>query len=228
MTSNRLTRAGSRAGFTIAELLVVMVMIAVLAGMAMPSFMGGLREERLRSGCRNLVSVCRVARSRAVTRARPVRVMTDSQKHVYSLLEFMDPDEEAERRGQELESSAPGLTSEPTREWAPVRSHLGRERRLPTGITFSYLGGRPDQEDSERQSARDEEIGTTRDQGTDWVEFYPDGTAEDTYIELTNTVDNTLWVHVDPITGIPQILTKEEISRLLATTSSGTAAGVSQ
>lgn len=205
-----------------------MVLIAVLAGMAMPSFMSGMREERLRSGCRNLVSACRVARSRAVTRARPVRVMVDAHKHVYSLAEFVDPDEEAERRGQQLESGGGSVTKEPTREWIPVQSHMGRERRLPTGITFSYVGGRPDQEDDERRSAREEELGSTRDLGTDWVEFYPDGTAEDTYMELTNTADNALWVHVDPITGVPRILSKEEISRLLATTPGGAVTGASQ
>ncbi|HOS94277.1 MAG TPA: prepilin-type N-terminal cleavage/methylation domain-containing protein, partial [Armatimonadota bacterium] len=40
-TSSRRPRERAWGGFTIAELLVVMVLIAVLAGMAMPSFMSG-------------------------------------------------------------------------------------------------------------------------------------------------------------------------------------------
>ncbi len=49
--------------------MVVMVIMVLLAGLAVPSFTGSLRTERLRAGARIVVSAVQIARGRAVAEA---------------------------------------------------------------------------------------------------------------------------------------------------------------
>lgn len=62
-------RAG---GFTLIELMMVLVIIAVLLGVAGPAFQESLRRSRLQSSLNDMVSMLAFARSEAVSRNGPV------------------------------------------------------------------------------------------------------------------------------------------------------------
>ncbi|MDX1483410.1 MAG: GspH/FimT family pseudopilin [Alphaproteobacteria bacterium] len=64
-------------GFTLLELLVVLSIIALMLGLAVPRFAGVLPGARLDSGARELASGLREARSRAVALNREVRFTLD-------------------------------------------------------------------------------------------------------------------------------------------------------
>jgi prepilin-type N-terminal cleavage/methylation domain-containing protein len=58
---------GSAKGFTFTEMVVVIGILVILAGIAFPSFMQWRRSLEYRESARNIVSILRDARSRAIT-----------------------------------------------------------------------------------------------------------------------------------------------------------------
>ncbi len=62
------------AGFTLLELLVTIAIVAVIAGIAAPSFQNMMATQRVRSATGDLVSALNFARSEAVKRNRVVTV----------------------------------------------------------------------------------------------------------------------------------------------------------
>ena len=67
--TDRARRAG---GFTLIELMMVLVIIAVLLGVAGPAFQESLRRSRLQSALNDTVSMLSFARAEAVSRNGPV------------------------------------------------------------------------------------------------------------------------------------------------------------
>ncbi|MFT7286846.1 MAG: type IV fimbrial biogenesis protein FimT [Halieaceae bacterium] len=59
-------------GFTLLELMMVLVLVAVLFGVGAPSFQNSLQRNRFSSAYNEMFSILRVARAEAITRVRPV------------------------------------------------------------------------------------------------------------------------------------------------------------
>jgi len=209
------SRSRAEHGFSLIELLCVLIMLAALAGMAVPSFVSSLREERLRSTTRNIISMTRLARGRAVNRAHVVRLNFDLEQRTYFLTEL-------EETQDALQPTSPSQSQsqETEREWIPIRTHIARERVLAEEVSLVYIGGPPEQsEEEERRLTREAELGALG--YADYIEFYPDGTAEETYIALENTVGTRLVVMLDEITGDPVMLAAEDAESLLAAVGAG-------
>jgi prepilin-type N-terminal cleavage/methylation domain-containing protein len=66
-----LVRPPAAAGFSLAELLVVMTLMAMFLGMAMPRMMGFSSDEQMRTAARRLAALSLEAHSEAVTKSRP-------------------------------------------------------------------------------------------------------------------------------------------------------------
>lgn len=64
-------RAGASPGFTLFEVIVVMVILGVVAAMVMPQIGAGARQSAVRRTVRAFVSAARQASSEAVTSRRP-------------------------------------------------------------------------------------------------------------------------------------------------------------
>jgi type IV fimbrial biogenesis protein FimT len=65
-------------GFTLIELVVVMAVFAIIAGMATPSFMGMIRDNRIITQTNNLVGSLQLARSEAAKRSVQVTIRSVS------------------------------------------------------------------------------------------------------------------------------------------------------
>jgi type II secretion system protein H len=130
-------------GFTLLELVLVMVIICTLLGAAAPSLRGFFVSRRTDDAAARIVALTRLARSQAVAEGRIYRLAFDGRQRSCFL--------EAQRGGG----------------FERLRSSLGRAFRLPDDIQvdMQLAGAVP---------------------GQDYVEFFPDGTAEPALIRLTD------------------------------------------
>lgn len=123
---------GNRRGFTLLELTVVMVILALFTAVVTPSFVALHRESQMRTGLRVLVSTFRLARSLAVAEGRTIEVHIDCIRNVCQLFEEV-PTEEGDL------------------QLKPVASSIGRARSLPLTLTLTLLR-------DERQKPRAEDV----------------------------------------------------------------------
>lgn len=68
-------------GFTLIELIVVIVIIAVASALVMPSMRSGLSGVRLEAKGRDLATLCRFARTLAVGEQRVYRIRIEKEKN---------------------------------------------------------------------------------------------------------------------------------------------------
>ena len=71
-------------GFTLLELLVVLVLMLVIAGVVMPQFSRSLSIFQLQKSTRQTAAVLNEARNKAITEAREVIFELDSEKRTYT------------------------------------------------------------------------------------------------------------------------------------------------
>lgn len=193
-------------GFTLVELIVVIVLMGIMAAMMVPEMRGTYAHEVLRGGGRDLVSVCAIASSRAVSFNTTHRVHIDPTSRRFRL----------ERR-----------TRTPDRgiAFVPVRDVPGCEGRLGERITVSI---RPTPSDAVTDSTADAPVPSGSGSFTDAppvaregaepaetapgspelgeasnhaLAFYPDGTADRAQIVLTDADGFGLVLKVNPVTS---------------------------
>ncbi len=104
-------------GFAMMELIVVLLIISVVAGMAVPSFVRAMPGQRLQSGMRDLFASARYARSEAVIKGIKHRIAIDPSIGEFWIEWEADPFE------------APGTFEEAEGAW-------GRKHRLHDTLFF--------------------------------------------------------------------------------------------
>ena len=161
-------------GFTLVELMVVIVVLTVLTAMIVPEFSGTWQEARLRAGGRRLAAAIRLAASQAVTLNREHRLHVDPERREY-WLEFADE----RRRFVPLDESRSRLDE----------SLSVRVREVPPVI----MGG-----SDETPPPPDPSIAEVP---LDVIRFRPDGTADGREILLTDRSGLSLRLEVNPTTA---------------------------
>ncbi len=86
----------TRRGFTLMEIIVVVIIIAIMFGVALPSLRGMRDNNRLRSTVRENMSLMKYARSEAVFNSRTTQVFLDVEKGEF-WLDLRTPDEKTGR-----------------------------------------------------------------------------------------------------------------------------------
>ncbi len=72
-----------RDGFTLIEVLVVMVMLAIIAGTVAFNMSGSLKASKIRAASKDLVAALRYTRSQAVVKHKEQRLFIDVEKKAY-------------------------------------------------------------------------------------------------------------------------------------------------
>ena len=114
------TLATGNRGFTLVEIIVVVVIISVLATMIVPGMYAGRSLAQLRGSARQLLVAAQYGRDFATTRRCKCRLMIDLDKQQYALAFQQDPQRNPS-------------------EFVRLSTALGRVQRLADGLRFGQV-----------------------------------------------------------------------------------------
>ena len=84
-------------GFTLMEIILVLVLITVMAALALPNFRGSFGNIILHTSANQIASLMRYAQARAVTRMQTIEFVLDQEGRTYRLLQIgTEEDHQAE------------------------------------------------------------------------------------------------------------------------------------
>ncbi len=181
-----------RLGFSLIELMVVVVLIGIMAAMIIPEMKGTYEDVLLRSASRELVAVCNTASSRAISLNQLLRVHLDKSTGKYAI----------ERKVNDRRIGA---------GFVPVRDVPGGEGKLDTRISIEIR--KPGEEvnraePDQRAVVNAQEVPRNQDRG-EAIAFYPDGTADAAEILLQDREGFRLALRINPVTARVRIVELE-------------------
>lgn len=190
----RFSRGSGTRGFTLLELLLVLVLIVVLYSLSMPALKRPLATQRLKKAADLVRSEW------AMTR---VSAMRTGQIHVFQfqpasgqcrVTPWLAYEDAVEANDATVYGPGDGVGLAPSRA---IRDQLVQ---LPEGITVvsSETG-------DIRSTIISQDLSGLNDQDTDWsspIFFYPDGTTSDARLVLANPYDNRITVRLRGLTGM--------------------------
>jgi type II secretion system protein H len=187
-------RLGSEArkpGFSLIELMVVIVLIGVMAAMIVPEMKGTYEDALLRSTSRRLIDVFHLAYSRAVSLNELLRVRFDRIGGRYFI----------ERAASGAQN---GSGFVPARDIPDGEGELDRRITIEIRKQGAALASETDQEAS--ASSEDDLRLQNRD---DQFAFYADGTADAGEVVLKDRDGFRLSLRINPVTARVQIVELE-------------------
>lgn len=116
------SRALRSRGFTLLETMLVVIILAVLAGAAIPNFSQTYRQLRLKKTAEDLANLMRYAQGRAVTKGIPLRLEFDSAGRMCGLTQ-------AEPAGEDEIVEAADQHN-----FQRIAGGMGRKRKTPDGL----------------------------------------------------------------------------------------------
>jgi len=132
-----------RAGFTLLEILLVVLVIGIIAGAFLPVAMDSVEGVRLRAATRDVIALNRYARARAILDQRPVAVLYDRGGGLLELLQLPPQDIPL---GLMLDTPAARLLDDADLEAEGVRSL--RRRQLASFVSVREVSGAEQQDDT--------------------------------------------------------------------------------
>lgn len=107
-------------GFSIIEVLLVVIILSVVAGLAIPNFSRSYHQFHLKNAADELAYVMRYAQSRAVTKNRQVRLEFDPEFSSYWITEGVDS----------------VLESDDTQGFQKISGRFGKVFRIPDDLSI--------------------------------------------------------------------------------------------
>jgi len=173
------------------ELMVVLVILGLAAGLVLPRFAAAHSRAALKSGARDIITMLAYARNQATSEGRSYRVEIDPASAEFHTTYF-DPDQD------------------PEQPYVPHEGILGGVLALPRGVSFTHVavgeaaggvmafGSAPSSDTSGRTAIR----------------FSPDGTADQAVIVILNEDGDELTIMLDQFTGRARVPEQEEAEEL--------------
>jgi prepilin-type N-terminal cleavage/methylation domain-containing protein len=184
-------------GFTLVELLFSVALIATLAGIAIPAFLGGLEEARTRSAARYLAARVRLARGMAVARSKMVGLSFEQVGNDYQFTVSEDGDRDGVRTADIRSGVDPEIVS------AERLTFLFRD------VRFGFIEGVPAVDGDSGADAGD----PIRAGASDIVSFGPLGTATSATLYIRGPNRSQYAVRIFGVTGRTRVLVFDRASR---------------
>ncbi len=171
------------AGFTLLELIVVLFILTMAVALVAPGFSRSFGQLRLKAAARDLATLCRFARTQAITHQGVLEVMLDRRTNTYWL---RGPDWIVSRLGGVEEVAT---TENPEEPWQ-VRMRQARVRTLPTGIVLKSVV-------LDTNPLREDEHGG--------IAFFPQGSSSGGEVVLSDEKGRGYRIVVEPSIGLVRI-----------------------
>ncbi|MFQ5810304.1 MAG: GspH/FimT family pseudopilin [Armatimonadota bacterium] len=173
------------------ELMVVLVILVLAAGLVLPRFAAAHSRAALKTGARDVITTLGYARSQATAEGRSYRVEIDSGSGQFATTCF-DPEQN------------------PEEPYVPHVGVLSGTMTLPSGVSFARVAVGEDAGGVQApgSTTRTDTSGTVR------IQFSPDGTVDQTVIVLVNDDGDELTLLLDQLTGRTRVLEPEEAEAL--------------
>ncbi|GEM_PF-977694 len=183
------TREQWNHGFTLVEITLVVLLIAILTSVGIPSFRTLYQRSELQKVASQFSGTLRYAQQRAVLERIPIRVIIDVSEKKY----WVPVEKEEERKHYRSRSYRRKSSRATTRNTRRVREVKAIHSSLPEGFIFEFV----------YKVAANDEI--RRGEGE--IFFYPDGSADASYITILRLAEkredeNRVFVRIYPATGV--------------------------
>jgi type II secretion system protein H len=185
MTFNAYKRK-QKSGFTLVELMVVLVIMGIMAAMMIPEMRGTYENALLRSSSQQWMDVMGLAYSRAVTMNQAHRVRLDRRLNEFFVERHVSSG--GDRDG-----------------FVPVEDGSSRGKIDPR-ITVKFRAPMEASDGEGQQVAPASPEDQTTEQPDEKIEFYPDGTADAREIILQDQGGFRLALRINPTTARVQVV----------------------
>ncbi len=195
-----MTRRSQR-GFTLIEILMVVAIFVLIAGIAAPMFAGSYAGAKLRSGARIVVMTHRYARNMAIMRQRPVAILVNDRRSTLEVVLLTGRESEAL-----TELALPGDENDTTFAMASATAVADVEAAATNAdavaedkATSDLLKGLPEGigiDNFECQRPGSDIAGAPR-----VIVYYPSGLSDGFTLRITDERGHSVEITADPLTG---------------------------
>jgi len=181
---------GTRAAFSLIELLLVLAVLIVVLSMATPSINRMFQRTALDRGADRVRAAMSEARVNALKEGDVYAVFVARGDNWFDVGPFANSRDQISRAGRD-------------RSVVAVRGNTGFEdNMLPNGVRFADTEVLPDARAAEVLAGTDAAAG----KGLQQILFYPDGTSQDASVVMQNEIGGIVEIQLRGLTGLAKVV----------------------